>query len=308
MRRSSSILVLAITFGASAAAGAQTVEQARDLYAEASYTEALSVLTKLESATRDSAPLRDIHQYRALCLLALGRQREAEEAIDRLVVADPTYSPDEVEAPPQIRTMFRAVRQRRLPLLVWETYTAAKQSFDRNDAAAAGQGFRAVLTLLQVPEAVAGLGSEAAADLRTLATSFHDLLLTRTPRAPPEAERPTPDATAALLQELAPVPQLPALTTIFDGAQTDVMAPVAIRQDFPSFPLNIWGGAPTRGLLEIVVDERGLVESAVLRRRMHPYYDNSLMAQTRNWRYNPAMRNGTPVKYRKLIEVIVAPR
>lgn len=43
------------------------------------------------------------------------------------------------------------------------------------------------------------------------------------------------------------------------------------------------------------------VESAVLHRRVNPIYDRLLLDQTKTWRYTAALKDGTPVKYRKLI-------
>ena len=309
MRRASVALIVMFSIDPTTAA-AQTVEQARELYAEASYAEALTVLNGLESAAADPASMRDVLQYRALCLLALGRQREAEETVDRLVATEPAYSPDEVEVPPQIRTMFAAARQRRLPLLVRQQYTSAKEALERKDNAAAADGFRSVLTLLELPEAAAGLGEQAAADLRMLAKSFLELASVQPVRAQAE-QSPAPASIpaqqpAAALQQPAAVAELPSGPVIFDKDQPDVVPPATIRQDVPSFNRAYLTPAPPRGLLEVVVSETGTVEAAVLRRPIHPAYDQLLLSYARNWRYTPATRSGTPVRFRKMIEVSVA--
>ena len=65
--------------------------------------------------------------------------------------------------------------------------------------------------------------------------------------------------------------------------------------------------ASTVGVLEIVIDERGFVETATIRQTVHPAYDRLVLNATRNWRYQPATLDGAPVKFRKLIQVAIKP-
>ena len=65
-----------------------TLMKAKALYADASYDEALTVLKNSDAA--------EAHQYRALCLIALGRTQEAERALEALINAAPTYAIDEL--------------------------------------------------------------------------------------------------------------------------------------------------------------------------------------------------------------------
>ena len=60
-----------------------------------------------------------------------------------------------------------------------------------------------------------------------------------------------------------------------------------------------------RGLLEILIDEQGRVIGITVRKSMHPLYDAQLMAAARDWRYRPATVGGAPVKFRKLIEIVM---
>ena len=83
------------------------------------------------------------------------------------------------------------------------------------------------------------------------------------------------------------------------------MPPLVLRQDFPPYPHDV--GGLTSGSVEIVIDETGFVESAIIRMSMNPRYDQLVIAATRNWRYRPAMLNGAPVKFRKLINIAVKP-
>ena len=303
----SAFVAAALLLGSAAPAGAQTIDQARALYAAAEYPEALAALRDLE---KDAAParMRDILEYRALCLLALGRGAESEQAVERLVTTDPTYAPDEVERPPQLRAIVRTVRERQLPVLARQRYAAAKALLDAGDSGAAAEAFEGVLGILGFPETVTGLGAEDAADLRTLAASFRDLASSRTLR-----ERPADTAAAAAPGTASaprtaagsPAASSPPAARLYDATDGDVVAPVPIEQQLPPFrvssPLK-----PQLGLLVLIIDENGRVESAALNVRIHPAYDRQLLERARAWRYEPATLNGRAVRFRRLMEVRVA--
>ena len=60
--------------------------------------------------------------------------------------------------------------------------------------------------------------------------------------------------------------------------------------------------------MEVVIDETGRVTSALMRGPVVPMYDRLAMAAAQSWRYRPATLNGTPVKFRKFIQVSITPR
>ena len=60
--------------------------------------------------------------------------------------------------------------------------------------------------------------------------------------------------------------------------------------------------------MEVVIDETGRVESAAMRASTLPNYYRLAIAATQAWRYRPATVNGTPVKFRKLIQVNITPQ
>src|SRR3972149_5714031 len=65
---------------------------ARELYSSASYEEALAVLNRLRASTVPGVPGEEspaIEQYRAFCLLALGRSDEAYKATEAPLGAAP---------------------------------------------------------------------------------------------------------------------------------------------------------------------------------------------------------------------------
>jgi TonB family protein len=61
------------------------------------------------------------------------------------------------------------------------------------------------------------------------------------------------------------------------------------------------------GILEIVIDESGSVTGATMVQRVNIIYDQMLMSAAKRWRYQPAVRDGKPVTYRKLINIMLRP-
>jgi hypothetical protein len=91
---------------------------------------------------------------------------------------------------------------------------------------------------------------------------------------------------------------------VFGADDADVTPPLTMRQSFP-VARSEWTSMRSRGLLEVIVNEAGQVESARMLRPMHPAYNNLLLQETKFWRYQPAVRHGAPVRYRRLIEITV---
>jgi len=59
------------------------------------------------------------------------------------------------------------------------------------------------------------------------------------------------------------------------------------------------------GIIAVLVDETDTVEASEIRQPTHPGYDALLLNASRGWKYLPATKDGTPVKFRKLILVSV---
>jgi outer membrane biosynthesis protein TonB len=299
-------LIALFVLGAATTVAAQdrdsnSISTARELYASARYDEALAMLNGLRpSETSQPNERKTIEQYRSLCLLALGRGEEAESAIAAVVTADPFFLPTESEASPRVRSAFTDVRTRLLPGIAQTRYSTAKQAYDRKEHAAAEKLFRELLTLLNDPQMNGRMG-----DMRTLATGFLDLAAAAA-APPPEPKKPEPPPVTT--PPPAPVPSKPVEPRIYGGEEPGVVAPVAIRQTFPNVPTNIAGMTKERGLLEVVIDEQGRVSALSLRTAIHPVYDTLLLNAARDWRYRPATMNGTPVRYRKLIQVTLPRR
>src|SRR4051794_4077340 len=106
---------------------------ARDLYAAAAYEDALAALDRLRAGGVKVDENRAVDQYRAFCLLALGKSTEAAQAIEAVVSADPAYHPSDSDVSPRVRAAFSDVRRRLLPDLAQQKYAQAKAAFDRKE-------------------------------------------------------------------------------------------------------------------------------------------------------------------------------
>ena len=279
---------------AAAVSKAGTIGVARELYAAARYDEALAVLNGLSPSDNTPADERKtIEQYRSLCLLALGRATEAEAAIAAVVRLDPFYQPSEAEASPRVRTTFSEVRHTLLPDIASSLYSDAKVLYDRKEFAAAAARFRALVALLDDPQM-----DNRRPDMRTLAAGFVELAAAAA--APP----PPPEPKSEPVPERPPAPAAPE-PRIYSADDDGVVPPVTIRQDVPAVPAAISGMTKNLGIVDLVIDEHGRVISINLRARVHPIYDTALMNAAREWKYQPATVNGTPVKFRKLLQISV---
>jgi TonB family protein len=281
-----------------ASAGAQDpdLSTARELYASAAYDDALAMLNRLRNSDHPATQSRAIEQYRAFCLLALGRSSDAEQAIEAVVAAEPSFQPGDSDASPRIRSAFTTVRRRMLPSIIQQKYAQSKAAFDRKEYAAAAEGFTQVLAALADQDVAAEAKQPPLSDLRTLAGGFQELAA-KASAAP--APAPAPASPAPMKAVAAPPP--PAVPRIYTGAESNVTPPVVINQTLPPFPGQVV--IPRNGKLEVVIDEQGAVESAVMTGSVSQTYDAMVLAATRTWRYRPATASGVPVKFRKTVQI-----
>ena len=310
-----------VVLGATAVAQ-DSLATVRDLYTSAAYEDALSALGRLPTSPRSPEESRSIEQYRAFCLLALGRSAEAERAIETVVQGQPMYRPVDADMSPRVRAAFVDVRKRLLPTIIERRYTDAKMAFDRREFQAASQAFQQVLDLMSDPDVAAAVAQPPLADMRVLAKGFHDLsvsaavppplptlpmMTTPQPRSAAADVSPSPATTSGPAPTSAPAPaprvasaEAPA---VYVAGDNRVVPPVVIHQELPPFPGVITIGK--QGVIEVVIDENGMVESAVMRVPISPNYDALAIAATKLWRYKPAVANGAPVKFRKAVQITV---
>jgi outer membrane biosynthesis protein TonB len=58
----------------------------------------------------------------------------------------------------------------------------------------------------------------------------------------------------------------------------------------------------------VIVVRRGNVVQATMRGAVAPTYDRQVVMAAQNWRYKPATVNGVPVKFRKMVQVVITPQ
>lgn len=322
-----------------AALATDELTRVRELYALASYEEALARL----DAAGPRINAERAAQYRALCLLGLSRVADAERTLERLVMEHPTYALPEDEVSPRLYAMFRDTRQRLLPAAARARYTAAKTAFDQRQFVQAARGFREVQALLA--DAAFAAEVDGLRDLKVLSAGFLDLaegeirgrevaaapapaptgaapaaapstapaVAASTPApAPPAAAAagPTTPVAPPAAAAAAPAASLPAPTVteivIYSEADALVQPPVDVQRRLPPWsPPPALARMAFRGALEVIIDETGGVASASIVESVHPIYDTSLVEAARRWRFQPATREGLAVPYRKTFEIVL---
>jgi TonB family protein len=274
------LLFLALVSGPVAAQ--DDLERVRSLYASAAYEEALAAMPPAADA-----PVRtDVEQYRALCLLALGRSEEAVTAVERLVREQPTFVPPVGDTSPRLQTIFAEVRSRLLPELARRMYLASRAEYEARNHSVADAGFRRTLDLIEsLPEG----DKSGVADLRLLSTEFLALVTERLDAGPAPAAAP-PTRAAPLVVEYVP--------------------PVPVSETLPPWlpPDSASARIEYVGLLRLRIGADGRVESATIIKSSHPAYDTAAVRAARSWTYTAAQRNGRSVSAQKDIQIRLLPR
>lgn len=262
---------------------AESLARARALYSEASYDEALTALSGAEGP--------EAQQYRALCLLAVGRPVEAERALESLVSGAPTFTPSDGEMPPRMMILFTQTRQRVLPGVVRHLFAEAREHFQSKTYDKAEAQFAKVLALTLDP---AVKDKEGIADLRLLASGFADLVKA----AGPTASAPAPRAGNAASAPASAAPR-----------QTLRSGPIVVRQVLPPWPGSA-GIPPVGAKAEVTVriGSDGKVKTATLSAKLHPLYDMQLLGAAQGWLYKPAMADGQPVESERVVVVNITGR
>jgi len=273
------------------------LDAARSLYLSAAYEEALTALGNLPAGVDPD----QADKFRALCLMALNRTQDAQETLEHLATRRPLLKLDDGESP-KLVTMFGEARARVLPAAVKSMYATAKNNFEQGDLKTSAAEFRELNQLLQEKE----LAGPAFADIKLLADGFGKLAEQQL-----SAEQNAARAAAQAAAPPPPPPPAPVVdnTKIYTMADQDVVPPVPLEQTIPQWvpPLGNFKYQEFSGSLEIVVDETGVVTSAVMNQKLNVLYDQLLLSATKRWRYRPAYRNGKPVKYLKQINVVLRP-
>jgi TonB family protein len=313
MRAYTTPLAVAFVLLLGARVDAQSLEAAKELYASAEYERALAMLDGLKSTERPREEQQSIELYRVLCLVATGKETDAKGAMEVLVTRNPMLRPT-TDLPPRVRTSYAETRKRLLPAAVQATYQEAKSAFDFKDFTAAERGFALVLQVLADPDMEAAVSKSPLSDIRTLATGFHEL--SAKAATPPPAPAPAPVVAPAPVPTPAPVPASvavapeppppsPRVAKVYSASDGNVVPPITMNQQIPPFRGQV--REAQIGIIEVVIDTMGGVESATVIASINPQYDRQALAAARMWQYRPARLDGAPVKYIKRIQVNLVP-
>jgi hypothetical protein len=115
-------------------------------------------------------------------------------------------------------------------------------------------------------------------------------------RAPARALNPSPSVKGAAAAE-DPTPAAAVDPGIYSAASADVVPPVPVRSRQPSSPPR---GVREQDLpeVEVVVSPTGQVESVKLLTTDAGVLPSMMLSAIKNWHFEPATRNGSPVRYR----------
>jgi hypothetical protein len=294
--RTASAVAIVLALCPTVAASQDALTRAKDLYASAAYDEALAVLNQFANASSDEVVEAD--QYRAFCLLALGRGDDARKVIQQIVEANPSFQPSEAQASPRLQAAFRDVRRRVLPSIVRQSYADGKAAFERKEFDLAMRRFDNVIMLLNDPDAA---GPGELRDLQTLSSGFRDLIKTST--APVATPIPAAEPVAATI----PARESPVEAPIYGLDDASILPPAPLSQAMPTWNPSTNARRTYEGRLILVIDEKGNVESVDLSGTLPSPYSSQLRRAASEWKFTPATRNGVPVKFRRIVAIRLNP-
>src|SRR5439155_9321078 len=193
-----------------------------------------------------------------------------------------------------------------LPDIIQQKYADAKAAFDRKDSASASTGFTQVLDLLADPDVASAASQPPLSSLRPLAVDFRNLseVAAAPPPIPSQPAVPSPSPAAPPRSTMSsPAPAIE--RRIYGPEDANVVPPVILRQVLPPVGEVF---AVRQGMVEIIIDETGSVEAATTRVAVNPVYDRLVLSAAKNWRYRAASLDGTPVRFRKIVQIDLKPR
>jgi hypothetical protein len=259
------------------------------LYASAFFEEALAALDMV----RGQLDPNQIDEYRALCLLGLNRTREAEQALERLISRQRSSRYNVASHSPKFVSLYEVVRKRTLPVVATALYTSARDTYERGEFTTASEQFDDLLELL----ADAG-GDRVLRDIAVLADGFARLTKQRLAEAASQT-LPSPAPAAP------PIRSATISKAVYGLEDQDVTPPAVVDQRMPAWipPNPSLAKRVFHGTLEVIVGEDGAVVNRTMSTPTFPSYDWELLRAAERWSYQPATREGRPVKYRKIIAV-----
>ena len=306
-------VLLALLFEVSV--GAQDpLTLAKDLYASAAYEDALSALARIDEAAAP-AVARQVDEYRAFCLFALGRASEAETVAEALIRRHPLGGHEAAHTSPPNERLFSDVRTRLLPSLIRERFRTARAEIDRKTFTAAEAPLTEARQMIAEAQRL-GIKDDAVSDLSVLVDGFLQLIHSAAEQRSTRVEAASGSAaavttTAATTRSAGAEPRATsepaAVHTRLYTLADRVSPPVVIEQQLPTMPpalRTIARSMKKTGMLDIVIDESGHVVDASIRQSLHSAYDALLVRSAGRWKYEPATIDGVPVRFVKTIVLV----
>jgi len=152
-----------------------------------------------------------------------------------------------------------------------DEFRRARALFDQRNYVAAEDRFRRVILMLDQVEPNA-----ARSELRWIANQFAAVCRAALARSP-EAR-------------------------VYDASDDGIVEPVPLRNYFPEQPAPATTGTQM-GVLELVIDARGAVETVRLVSPGNRYRERWWVSAAKAWRFHPALKDGHPVKFRAQIVI-----
>lgn len=289
------VALMVVSASAYAGADQEMLASAKSLYESASYEAALTEFSAIHTSEDADA----VDTYKALCLLGLGRVRDAEQALELVVTRKPLLVLNDTDYSPRVVALFRDVRKKALPAAAQQLYTAARTDYENKKYDAAAAGFKQALQV--ITEIGPDAQTATLVDLKELSSGFATLADAKSAALaapPPASAAPAPAAFVA--GRIGPA--------FYTLADIDVTPPVVVQQQIPPWTFTAY--APNRvfsGTLEVLIDEKGSVETATLAEPVWPPYDLTLLSAAKRWQYQPALREGKPVKFKRTLVINIEP-
>ena len=316
MRTTHAAMLLALLVSApwpQAALGAEagdSLSDARARYESAHYEEALALLDSLDTTNKSDDENQAIRQYRALCLIALGRLPDAAKPVEAMIRANP-LAPIDGDLPPRLRDLLTQLRPRVARELAKECYENGRDLYQQRDFPAASRELTRALNIIDDP-ALDIASDPAFADIRLVVDGFLKLATEAASSAPPAtlassaAKRPQQGATSASQAPAAPAPDRGSAS---QPRPAEFIPPKAILHALPPLPRLIEHGPAREGELELEIGSDGSVSDAKITVSIHPAYDPIVLEAVRTtWKYEPALRNGVAVASAVKVRVVLPPR
>jgi TonB family protein len=331
------LIVGLVLVAAQVGLGAQdSLTAAKDLYASAAYEDALSTLTRLTEGGGAAPDLaRQVDEYRAFCLYALGRTGEAESVAEAMIRRDPMMKLDSPDVSPRLEVMFSTVRKRLLPSLIRERFKTARTALEQKNLSEAEPQLAEAKLMIADAEKLA-IKDDGLADLSVLVDGFLQLVRSTAdqreataqpaaatmPQESPAVSAPASrrtdaaPATAARRTESAPAPaprrtepaSVPANPSrVYTVDDVGVVPPTVINQRMPAMTpdlVRITKAMNTSAVVEVVIDEKGDVVDATIIKSVNTSFDSIVVTAARRWKYRPALKDGVAVRYVKTLILV----